>query len=122
MTLRSTLGAVALWLCTGAAAFAQQQAQCGVTQTVVVLAAGVPAPINAQNTQRRGLEWQNVGANPVTIAPGATATVGQGLVLAPGASGSLAGGSEKYFSGPVPANAFAAVSAAGTSLLVWECQ
>lgn len=103
-------------------ALAQQQAQCGVTQTVIVLTAGTSAPLVGVNPQRRGLEFQNVGANSVTIAAGTTAAAGQGLVLAPGSGTPPAGGSERFFSGPTPANAFAAVSASGTTVLVWECQ
>ena len=119
MLLRSTLGALALGLLTAGPVAAQQQGQCSITQTVVAIPAATSTPLVSVNVQRRGLEFQNIGANGVTIARATTATATTGLILAAGTGG--AGGSEKFFSGPTPADAFSAFSTSGTSVLVWEC-
>lgn len=120
MLLRTTFGALVLGLLAAGPAVAQQQGQCSIAQTLVTLPAGTSTPLVSVNTQRRGLEFQNTGANSVTIARATTATATNGLVLAAGTAG--AGGSERFFSGPTPADAFAAYSASGTTVLVWECQ
>lgn len=115
--IRSTFALLALLA--ASPVLAQQQGQCSITQTIVTVPAATSTPLVGVNAQRRGLEFQNIGANSLTIARATTATATNGLVLAAGTGG--AGGSEKFFSGPTPADAFAAFSTSGTSVLVWEC-
>lgn len=93
---------------------------CTVVQNVVALPANASTQLAGANPNRRGLELQNIGANPATVAMGTSATYGAGLILAAGTSN--AGGSERFFTGAVPTNAVSAIATAATTMLVWECQ
>lgn len=90
------------------------------TQSVVVLAAATSAALIAANPARVALRWMNVGANPFTVVPGAGPAVAGAGMSYNGASGvGLQGGSDT-FDADVSQQAFAAISTAGTTVVVWE--
>lgn len=93
-----------------------------IVQTVINLAAGTSATLIAANAARKSLRWMVVGTNPMTVAPGTgTVTVGQGMNYGPSSGLGQQGGAESFTS-DVPTNAFSAISAAGTTVAVWEGQ
>ena len=82
------------------------------TQTTVVLAAASSATLIAANPARRGLVFENIGANPATYLVGAgPAIVGAGRVLASAAFVDFS---------RVTTQAFTAISTVGTTIIVWE--
>lgn len=92
-----------------------------LVQTTVSLAAGVSVLLIGVNANRRGLRWMVTGANPITVAPGAAAAVvgaGFNYNASTGDAGSQ-GGSE-IFDAPAPTGAFHAISALGSTMIVWE--
>jgi hypothetical protein len=94
-----------------------------IAQTIVTLTAGTSATLIAANTSRKYLCWMNVGAAPMTVAPGAvTVVAGQGMNYDPGSSPINQGGAFCQESISVSRQAFSAVSTAGTTVAVWEGQ
>ena len=92
-----------------------------LTQTLVTLAAGVSQTLIAANANRRYLAFANVGANPMTVAPGAvTVTAGQGMNYSAGEAPSFQGGGQAFEGSAVATSAFSAVSAVGTTVCIWE--
>ena len=91
------------------------------TQTVVALAANSPGQLIGSNPSRKSLRWMDVGTNPMTVVPGAgTPVVGSGMNYNGGNGSGQQGSSEQFDAGAVPTNAFQAISAAGTTAIVWE--
>jgi hypothetical protein len=91
-----------------------------ITQTTVAVTATSGALI-AANSSRKYLGWMNVGANPVTVTPGASAAVfGTGQIYAAGGAGQQ-GASEEFPNG-APLNAFQCICDAGktSTIIVWE--
>ena len=92
------------------------------TQTVVALAAATSATLIAANANRKALRWMVSGANPMTVAPGlvaVVASVGMNYNSAP--VNGAQGGSDS-FAGELSLQAFSAVSALGTTVIIWEGQ
>lgn len=92
-----------------------------ITATVVTLAAATSSQLIASNSSRKGLRWQNIGVNPATIVPGASAAVvGQGFQYGGAAGTGLPGDGESFEGNSVPTNAFQAISTLGTTVVIWE--
>jgi hypothetical protein len=92
------------------------------TQTSVTLPAGSNEVLIGANSNRRALRWMNVGTNPMTVVPGAgPAIAGAGMNYTGAVEGGYQGGSDSFV-GDVSAQAFAAISTAGTTVVVWEGQ
>lgn len=93
------------------------------TQTVVTLGAATSATLTAANPSRKALRWMNVGANPMTVAPGAVSvTAGAGMNYNPAPDSASQGGSDTFGSNEVSLQAFSAISTGGTTVIVWEGQ
>lgn len=91
------------------------------TATVVTLTAATSAQLIAANATRKGLRWMNIGTNPVTIVPGASAAVvGNGMNYNGSGGTGQQGGSEAFEGTAVPGDAFQAISTNGTTIIVWE--
>jgi hypothetical protein len=91
------------------------------TATIVTLSAATSAQLIAANATRKGLRWMNIGLNPATIVPGASAAVvGNGMAYSGAASAGQQGGSEAFEGTAVPGDAFQAISTLGTTIIVWE--
>jgi len=93
-----------------------------ITATVVTLTAATSATLIASNSTRKGLRWQNIGANPATVVPGGSAAVvgnGPNYNGPPQGTG-FQGGGESFEGAAVPTNAFQAISTGGTTIIVWE--
>ena len=121
-TLSSDLyavGNVSIVVTTG---FGAGQAAVNVTQTAVTLPAGTSAQLIGPNGARKSLRWMVTGSSPMTVAPGtAAAVVGVGMSYN-GGSGAGQQGSSESFDAAVPTGAFQAISAAGTTVVIWEGQ
>lgn len=93
-----------------------------VTQTAVTLAAGTSAQLIGPNNARKSLRWMVTGSSPMTVSPGlAAAVVGAGMNYNGGSGAGQQGGSEA-FDVAVPTGAFQAISAGGTTVMIWEGQ
>lgn len=91
-----------------------------ITQTFVSVTS-TSSQLIASNSSRKLLKWMVVGANAVTITPGASAAVfGQGMIYGSGGPNSQ-GGSET-FDAVVATNAFQVIAAPGltSTVTVWE--
>jgi len=83
-------------------------------QTIVTVPVNSSGPLIAANPKRFGLRWQNVGANPATVAPGIAAVVsGQGKTYAASAG-------ENFLPREDTQDAFSVISPLGTTFAVWE--
>lgn len=92
-----------------------------ITQTLVTLSAAATGQLAAANATRKGLRWMVTGANPMTVAPGASAAVaGVGMSYNGNSGVGTQGGSEAFEGSVVPTNAFQAISTLGTTVIVWE--
>lgn len=90
------------------------------TQTIVNLNAGQSGPLIAANPRRQRLRWMVTGTGAVTIAPdNVTVTLGQGLVYSGASAVGQQGGAED-FQFDCSRQAFSAISAANTTVVIWE--
>lgn len=93
------------------------------TQTTVTVAANTSGTLVAENHRRLALRWMNVGANPMTVAPGDVAvTVGSGMNYNAAPSVGTQGGSDSFGPNEGSAQAFSVNSTLGTTVIVWEGQ
>jgi len=94
--------------------------QATLTQTTVSVSAA-SSQLIASNSSRKTLRWMVVGANDVTIVPGASSAVfGTGFIYQAQAANKQ--GSSETFASVVPTNAFQVVCNTGLSstIIVWE--
>jgi len=89
--------------------------------TVVAIGTGSTSILGA-NAARKGLDLQNIGANPITIDPsGGTVVAGTGIVLNPQPALNQAGGSRSFDGALVPTGAITGITlVASTNLVVIE--
>lgn len=105
----------------GGASAASRSIPSTVTQTIITLSPGTTTQLIAANAARKGLRWMNIGSNPMTVAPGASAAVvGQGMQYNGAFGTGMQGGSESFEGTAVPTSAFQAISTLGTTIVVWE--
>mgnify|MGYP001137359168 CR=1 FL=1 len=90
-----------------------------VTKTKVTLAPNTSTAVVAANTGRKYLAIQNSGSGLVELAPNADAAVGNGWQLQAAATAG-AGGQLKFEADGLSTDAWSAISAAGSTLIVLE--
>jgi hypothetical protein len=115
LTIALTLGIAS----TGHAADIVAPSGVPLTQTVVMLDAGVDATLGSSNS-RRYLCLLNVGTDLVTLGFDRPASIGSGWALDAAASLGHQGGSMCWESAVVVAGAVHAISAAGSTVVVLE--
>jgi hypothetical protein len=90
-----------------------------ITQVAVTLASGTTTQILPRNETRVYLCIQNVGANDLQIGFSSTLAAGLGVTLSPGGLGAQGGFFVWDSNGFVPTNPVYAVSASGSTIVVW---